>query len=77
MNEVARSRFERRLGYGLGARGVALEKVRRQYGPESIAGLAHGLSNSHVEHFVRSLGSPNVADPSYAECRALVTWRGR
>ena len=53
----------------LGHAASALEKVRRQYGPESIAGLAHGLSSSHVEHFVRSLGSPNVADPSYAECR--------
>ena len=58
------------MGYGPGARPrLQLDKVRRQYGPESIAGLAHGMSNSHVEHFVRSLGSPNVADPSYAECR--------
>ena len=53
----------------LGYAASALDKVRRQYGPESIAGLAHGMSSSHVEHFVRSLGSPNVADPSYAECR--------
>ena len=53
----------------LGHAASSLEKVRRRYGPESIAGLAHGLSSAHVEHFVRSLGSPNVADPSYAECR--------
>jgi thiosulfate reductase / polysulfide reductase chain A len=53
----------------LGHAAFALDKVRRQYGPESIAGLAHGMSGAHVEHFVRSLGSPNVADPSYAECR--------
>ncbi len=53
----------------LGYAATALDKVRRQYGPDSIAGLVHGLSGAHVEHFVRSLGSPNVADPSYAECR--------
>jgi thiosulfate reductase / polysulfide reductase chain A len=48
---------------------AALDDVRRRHGPESIAGFAHGLSNTHVEHFLRALGSPNIADPSYAECR--------
>lgn len=46
-----------------------LDKVRKRYGPESVAGLIHGFSDTHVEHFLKALGTPNIATPAYAECR--------
>ena len=46
-----------------------LDKVRKRHGPDSIAGLIHGFSDTHVEHFLKALGTPNIATPSYAECR--------
>ncbi len=46
-----------------------LQAVRRQYGPESLALFTHGHGGSFFSHLVKALGSPNIAAPSYAQCR--------
>ncbi len=56
--------------------GVALDKVaeamlrvREKYGPEALALFTHGYGGSWFTHLVKAYGSPNVAAPSYAQCR--------
>ncbi len=39
------------------------------HGPETIAFFKHGIGAYYVEHAFRALGTPNVAAPSFAQCR--------
>lgn len=43
--------------------------ISAQYGPESMALFTHGSATSHFYPLLRAYGSPNVAMPSYAQCR--------
>jgi thiosulfate reductase / polysulfide reductase chain A len=44
-------------------------KVRDEYGPEALALFTHGFGGSWFKHLVKGYGSPNIAAPSYAQCR--------
>jgi thiosulfate reductase/polysulfide reductase chain A len=46
-----------------------LEKVRHEYGPESLALFSHGIGGNFLKHLVRAYGTPNIAAPSFAQCR--------
>ena len=55
---------------------VALDEVARQmdairtkYGPEAFALFTHGWGGSWFTRLMQAYGSPNVAAPSYAQCR--------
>jgi thiosulfate reductase / polysulfide reductase chain A len=44
-------------------------KIRDKYGPEAMALFSHGFGGSWFKHLLRAYGSPNIAAPSYAQCR--------
>jgi len=44
-------------------------RVAEEHGPESIAMLYHGAGSSFFKTLLHGLGSPNMAAPSYAQCR--------
>ena len=46
-----------------------LLRVREKYGPEALALFSHGFGGSWFKHLVTAYGTPNVAAPSYAQCR--------
>lgn len=55
--------------------GVALDEVARQmdairtkYGPEAFALFLHGWGNSWFTHLMQAYGTPNIAEPAYAQC---------
>jgi thiosulfate reductase / polysulfide reductase chain A len=54
------------------ALGVVAEKMARikaTYGPEAMALFAHGIGGTFLKHTLKAYGSPNVAAPSFAQCR--------
>ena len=46
-----------------------MDAIRTKYGPEAFALFTHGWGGSWFTSLVKSYGSPNVAAPSYAQCR--------
>jgi thiosulfate reductase / polysulfide reductase chain A len=46
-----------------------LKTLAAQHGPESIAFFKHGIGAYYVEHAFKAFGTPNVAAPSFAQCR--------
>lgn len=44
-------------------------KIRERYGPEAMALFLHGFGGSWFKHLFKAYGSPNMAAPSYAQCR--------
>ena len=46
-----------------------LSEVRDRHGPEALALFSHGFGGSWPKHLIRAYGSPNIAAPSYAQCR--------
>ncbi|MCP4198565.1 MAG: molybdopterin-dependent oxidoreductase [Proteobacteria bacterium] len=44
-------------------------KIREKYGPEALAMFSHGFGGSWFKHLLKAYGSPNIAAPSYAQCR--------
>ncbi|MBS1713010.1 MAG: molybdopterin-dependent oxidoreductase [Armatimonadetes bacterium] len=46
-----------------------LQAVKEKYGPESLALFSHGTGGAFFGHLVSSFGSPNIAQPSFAQCR--------
>ena len=46
-----------------------LLKVKEKYGPEALALFQHGYGGSWFKHLAKAYGSPNIAAPSYAQCR--------
>ena len=49
------------------ARGM--DAIRGKYGPEAFALFTHGWGGSWFTRLMQAYGSPNVAAPSYAQCR--------
>ena len=54
----------------------ALDKVAdgmrilaQKYGPECLALFNHGSGGAYFGHLLKAYGSPNIAAPSYAQCR--------
>lgn len=46
-----------------------MEAIRTTYGPEAFALFTHGWGGSWLTRLMQAYGSPNVAAPSYAQCR--------
>lgn len=46
-----------------------LQKIKAQHGPEAIAVFSHGIGGTFLKHTLRAFGTPNVAAPSFAQCR--------
>jgi len=46
-----------------------LLQVKQRYGPEAVALFSHGFGGSWFKWLMKVWGSPNVAAPSYAQCR--------
>lgn len=46
-----------------------LDAIRTKYGPEALALFTHGWGGSWFTRLVQAYGSPNIAAPSYAQCR--------
>ncbi len=43
--------------------------IKEKYGPECMALFNHGYGATFVKHLMKAYGSPNIAAPSYAQCR--------
>ena len=46
-----------------------VKKLSAEHGPETIALFKHGISAYYIEHAFKALGTPNIAAPSFAQCR--------
>ena len=46
-----------------------LQKIKAEHGPEAVALFSHGLGGNFLKHTVKAFGSPNIAAPSFAQCR--------
>jgi thiosulfate reductase/polysulfide reductase chain A len=44
-------------------------KIKEEHGPEAMALYTHGYGGSWFRHLLKAYGSPNIAAPSYAQCR--------
>lgn len=43
--------------------------IKAQYGPEAMALFSHGIGGAFFKHTIKAYGSPNIAAPSFAQCR--------
>jgi thiosulfate reductase/polysulfide reductase chain A len=43
--------------------------IKAEYGPEAMALFSHGIGGTFLKHTLKAYGSPNIAAPSYAQCR--------
>ncbi len=46
-----------------------MKKIAAEHGPESMALFAHGIGGTFLKHTIKAYGSPNIAAPSFAQCR--------
>jgi thiosulfate reductase/polysulfide reductase chain A len=46
-----------------------MRDIRNKHGPEALALFTHGHGGSFFAHLMKAFGSPNIAAPSYAQCR--------
>jgi thiosulfate reductase/polysulfide reductase chain A len=46
-----------------------MKTIRDTYGPESMALFSHGSGSAYFTTLMKAYGSPNIAEPSYAQCR--------
>jgi thiosulfate reductase / polysulfide reductase chain A len=46
-----------------------MKAISRKYGPESMALFTHGSGSSYFTNLFKAFGSPNISEPSYAQCR--------
>jgi thiosulfate reductase/polysulfide reductase chain A len=46
-----------------------MKDISVKYGPESMALITHGSGSSYFSTLFNAFGSPNIAEPSYAQCR--------
>ncbi len=46
-----------------------LQKIKAQYGPEAVALFSHGIGGTFLKHTFKAFGTPNLAAPSFAQCR--------
>ncbi len=47
----------------------AMLRIKNEHGPEAFALFQHGYGSSWFSHLIHAYGSPNIAAPSYAQCR--------
>ena len=53
----------------LGALATKLQELKASHGPESVAFFPHGNSSRFFGTLMRAFGTPNSAEPSFAQCR--------
>jgi thiosulfate reductase/polysulfide reductase chain A len=53
----------------LGQIAEKMQKIKAQYGPEAVALFSHGIGGTFFKHTIKAFGSPNIAAPSFAQCR--------
>lgn len=46
-----------------------LLQIKEKHGPESLALFNHGIGGTFLRHLARAFGTPNIAAPSFAQCR--------
>ncbi len=46
-----------------------MQAIKARYGPEAVALFSHGLGGTFLKHTIKAYGSPNIAAPSFAQCR--------
>jgi len=46
-----------------------LKSIKGEFGPEAVALFAHGTGGAWFHHMMDAFGSPNIAQPSFAQCR--------
>ncbi len=46
-----------------------MQKIKAEYGPESLAVFNHGYGQRFFQHVLKSWGAINFAGPSFAQCR--------
>lgn len=46
-----------------------MRQIKARYGPEAMALFTHGHGGSFFSQLLKAYGSPNIAAPSYAQCR--------
>ena len=53
----------------LGYTADKMKAISAQYGPESMSLISHGLGGTFLKHLMKAYGTPNLAAPSFAQCR--------
>ncbi len=46
-----------------------LSDLKQKYGPESVAFFPHGVASGFFSTFLKAYGTPNSAEPAFAQCR--------
>jgi thiosulfate reductase/polysulfide reductase chain A len=46
-----------------------LKELKQKYGPESVAFFPHGVAAGFFSTLMKAYGTPNSAEPSFAQCR--------
>jgi len=46
-----------------------MSRISAEHGPESMALFSHGIGGTFFKHLFKAYGSPNLAAPSFAQCR--------
>jgi len=46
-----------------------MQAIKAEYGPEAMALFSHGIGGAFFKHTLKAYGSPNIAAPSFAQCR--------
>ncbi|RPJ83995.1 MAG: nitrate reductase, partial [Acidobacteria bacterium] len=46
-----------------------MQQIKATYGPEAIALFSHGIGGTFLKHTLKAFGTPNMAAPSFAQCR--------
>ncbi len=53
----------------LGLLADKLKTIREQHGPEAVAFFPHGIGSRFMATLLKAYGTPNSAEPSFAQCR--------
>jgi len=48
---------------------LKLDAIRKEHGPEAVAFFPHGIGSRFFGTLLRAYGTPNSAEPSFAQCR--------
>jgi thiosulfate reductase/polysulfide reductase chain A len=46
-----------------------MQRIKAEHGPEAMALFSHGIGGNFLKHTLKAYGSPNIAAPSFAQCR--------
>ncbi len=46
-----------------------MQDIKEKHGPECVALFSHGTGGKMISHTLKAFGSPNIAAPSFAQCR--------